>query len=88
METKYTYCELLGSQKLFSSKLTIRVDYGQEKGWFQDLRIKDENGKVETFNSMVDGLNYMGSQGWDCLQAYVVTTNNNNVYHWLQRKKV
>lgn len=43
-------------------------------------------GKIRVFNSMVDGLNFMGKQGWEFVQAYVVTTGNANVYRWLLKK--
>ena len=33
-------------------------------------------------------MNYMGKLGWEFEQAYVVTTNNQNVYHWLLSKDV
>jgi hypothetical protein len=36
---------------------------------------------------MVDALNYMGEKGWEFVQAYVVTISNQNVYHWLLKKK-
>jgi hypothetical protein len=89
-ETKYAYCELVGTSKLMSTKVTVQVDYGEEKGAFQgNAKIKDEaTGKVQAFNSMVDALNYMGNDGWEFVQAYTVTSGNINVYHWLLKKKV
>lgn len=49
--------------------------------------MKDENGKNIEFNSMVDAMNYFGKQGWEFVQAYAVTMGNQNVYHWLLKKK-
>lgn len=86
-DTAFVYCELVGFNKPFSTKVTVSVDYGQERRFFQDTRIKDENGKVELFNSMVDALNFMGSDGWQFVQAYVVTIGNQNVYHWMLKKR-
>ena len=89
MEEKYLYCELIGRNKTFSSKINIIVDYGEQKPLFSDLRLKDENGKVQTFNSLVDALNYMGNLGWEFVQAYIVTFGTDkHVYHWLLKKKV
>jgi len=86
--TKFVYCELVGTQKLLSTKVTVSVDYGEERSFFQDTRMRDEQtGKVQSFNSMVDALNYMGNNGWEFVQAYVVTTGQNNVYHWLLKKE-
>lgn len=84
-KTKKVYCELVGTSKLLSYKVTITVDYGQGKG---DSRIVDENGKVKDFNSMIDAMNYMGEMGWNFEQAYVVTVGQQNVYHWLLSKTI
>lgn len=86
-ESTYVYCELVGTQKFLSTEVTISVDYGQQRRFFQDNRLKDETGNVQSFNSMVDALNYMGSFGWEFVQAYVVTVGQQNVYHWLLKKK-
>jgi len=86
---KYVYCELIGMQKLLSTKVNVSVDYGEETRLFQDTRMKDEQtGKVRSFNSMVDALNYMANNGWEFVQAYVVTNGQQNVYRWLLKMKI
>ena len=86
------YCELLGTQKFLSTKVTVSVDFGQERKFFGDNRMVDADGKVQEFNSMVDAMNYMGTLGWEFEQAYVVTVGSgagaSNVYHWLLSKFV
>ena len=86
------YCELLGTQKFLSTKVTVSVDFGQERKFFGDNRMVDSDGKVQEFNSMVDAMNYMGTLGWEFEQAYVVTMGSgagaSNVYHWLLSKFV
>ena len=55
----WTYCEIVGTHKFLSNKVTVEVDYGQEvKPWsFQDDRIIDEaTGKPKSFNSLVGNL--------------------------------
>lgn len=90
----YVYCEILGTGSLFSTKVRIDIDYGQEVSfWNQDRRLKDETGKSIKFNSMVDALNYMGTIGWEFVQAYVVTISGGlggqqNVYHWLLKREL
>lgn len=90
--TRRVYCELLGVQKgLFSSKVKITVDFGQETNFWKgtkDQQLVDENGKNIDFNSMIDGMNYMGNNGWKFVQAYVITEGPQNVYHWLLYKDV
>jgi hypothetical protein len=83
------YCELVGTQKLLTGKVSVSVDFGQQS-YFKDNRLVDENGEVMTFNSMVDAMNYMSTLGWEFEQAYVVTmgggNTSSNVYHWLLSK--
>lgn len=84
----FAYAQIVGTQKFLSTKVTIQVDFGQSRGFFSDTRLRDEStGKVQSFNSMVDALNYMALDGWEFVQAYVVTVQQQNVYHYLLRKK-
>lgn len=79
----YIYCQIVGVSKLMSNKLVIMIDFGQEAKFFSDQRLRDENGKPIVFNSMVDAMNWMGNDGWEFVQAYVVTAGQQNVYNWL-----
>lgn len=84
----YEYCELVGTQRFLSSKVTISVDFGQERNYWKDPRVKDEQtGKVQVFNSMVDAMNYLGKDGWEFVQAYAITYQSSNVYHWLLKRR-
>jgi hypothetical protein len=88
-DAQYVYCEVLGTEKLLSTKVNIVVDFGDRLKWFADNRMKDEKtGKPIVFNSMVDALNYMGKQGWVLAQAYPVTIQNQNVYHYLLKRSI
>lgn len=83
---QYFYCQIVGTQKMLSNKVTVNVDFGQIQKLLSDQRLRDENGNVIVFNSMVDAMNWMGARGWEFVQAYVITTGNQNVYHWLLKK--
>lgn len=88
-QEKLIYCELVGMQKMLSPKVTVSIDYGEQRTYFTDTRIKDENGKVTVFNSMIDALNYMGRDGWQFVQAYTVGGGSSPyVYHWLLKKEI
>ncbi|WP_436414104.1 hypothetical protein [Petrimonas sp.] len=87
-QVEYTYCELLGTRKFLSTKVVVEIDFGQANSFWKNTRLlKDENGKAVSFNSMVDAMNFMGSLGWEFVQAFVVTEGNQNVYHWLLKIK-
>jgi hypothetical protein len=83
------YCEIVGTMKMLSGKVSVSVDFGQQS-YFKDNRLVDENGDIMTFNSMIDAMNYMSTLGWEFEQAYVVTIGAGNtasdVYHWLLSK--
>lgn len=83
------YCEMTAQAKLFSRKVTVDIDYGEARKWisFKDTRMKDEEGKVKSFNSVVDALNFMGRSGWKLVNAFLVTESSNNVYHYVLKRE-
>jgi len=87
--TKLTYCEIVGTEKLLSKKVTVSIDFGQETKLFTDRRYKDPaTGKPYTFNSMVDALNFMGNNGWKFVQAYALgDAQSGYIYHFLMKKR-
>ena len=85
----FAYCELIGTQKLLSTKMVVQVDYGQKTTFFEGVDfIRDENGKRVDFNSMIDAMNFMGTQGWEFVQAYIVTSGQTQVYHWVLKREI
>jgi hypothetical protein len=89
--TYFAYAQILGSQKILSNKVNVIIDYGQDRKWFSNHTMVDKDGKTIDFASMVDAMNYMGEQGWEFVQAYVVTVpsglgGGQNVYHWLMKR--
>lgn len=89
---QYYYCQIVGTGKFMSKKVTVELDFGQRSRLLSDQRLRDKDGKVITFNSMVDAMNWMGARGWEFIQAYVITVSTGmgaqNVYHWLLKKSV
>ena len=81
------YCEVTATGKLFSNKVTVDVDYGEERSFWKDHRLKDEDGRLKKFNSVIDALNYLGKQGWKLVNAYpVYNGSSSNVYHYVFKK--
>ena len=89
-----TYALILGINKNvfgLGNKISVQIDFGEEKNfWGNDGRdiLIDENGKDIKFNSMVDALNFMGARGWEFENAYAITKDNQQVYHWLISKRI
>jgi len=88
----YAFCELVGTSNLIGTKVTVSIDFGQKRGFFQTNVLLDENGKAVKFNSMIDAMNSMGAKGWEFVQAFVVTMGSGNfsqnVYHYVLKKEV
>jgi len=81
------YCRLVAMNKMFSAKVNIDVDFGDERKFFSDNRMRDEEtGKLKKFNTVVDALNYMGSQGWILVNAFPVQEGSSYQYHYYFRK--
>jgi hypothetical protein len=82
------YVQIVGTARLLSTKVSVEIDFGQETKFFsRDMQIRDEKGKLLIFNSMIDALNFMTANGYEFVQAYTVTVSNQNVHHYLLRKK-
>lgn len=82
------YCEVVATGKLFSNKVTIDIDYGEERSFWKDNRLKDEDGKLKKFNSVIDAINYLGKVGWKLVNAFPVTVGSSGpyVYHYVFKK--
>lgn len=84
------YVQIVGTSKILSTKVFIEIDFGQRTKFFssgKETIIKDSLGKAVDFNSMIDALNFMSENGYDFVNAYAITVGNQNVYHYLLRKK-
>lgn len=82
------YCEVTASGKFLSNKVTVDVDYGEERSFWKDHRLKDEEGKLKKFNSVIDALNYLGKMGWKLVNAYPVYNGSSaNIYHYVFKKE-
>jgi hypothetical protein len=86
------YCRLEATGRLLSNRVTIDVDFGEARRVLTDYRLRDEEtGKLKKFNSVIDALNYMGSQGWTLVNAFPVygtssTVSNPSTYHYYFKK--
>jgi len=90
-ELDVEYLQIVGTSKMMSSKLTITIDIGQQTKFFSSntdaTLLKDENGKGLIFNSMIDALNFMSSNGYTFVTSNIITVGSQNVYHYLMRKR-
>jgi hypothetical protein len=82
------YCEVVATGRLLSNKVTIDIDYGEERSIWKDNRLKDDNGKLKKFNTVIDAINYLGKDGWKLVNAFPVLTGNGPmIYHYVFKKE-
>jgi hypothetical protein len=81
------YCQLIITPRLFSSKVTIDLDFGEEKSFWKDERMRNDDGKVKKFNTIIDALNLMGKQGWIFINTYPVEAGGIVIYHYAFKKE-
>ena len=81
------YCQVIATPRLLSNKVTIDIDFGEEKSFWRDSRLKTEGGALKKFNTIIDALNYMGREGWIFINAYPVHLGQTDVYHFAFKKQ-
>jgi hypothetical protein len=82
------YCEVVATGRLLSNKVTIDIDYGEERSIWKDHRVRTEEGRLKKFNSVIDAINYLGKDGWKLVNAFPVSTGNGPmVYHYVFKKE-
>ena len=81
------YCQLIATQKLLSNKVSIDIDFGEEKNFWQDNRLKTYDGRIKKFNTIIDAMNYMARDGWIFINAFPVHIGTAEIYHFGFRKQ-
>jgi hypothetical protein len=81
------YCQVIATPRLLSNVVTIDVDFGAEKSFWRDTRLKTCEGRLKKFNTVIDALNYMGREGWVFINAYPVRIGETEIYHFAFKKK-
>ena len=88
------FCEIVAKESgILKKKTTIKLDLGGKKSAFRDLAgdplKNNETGKALCFNSIIDALNHLSSQGWTFVNVYCQTDKDQtSTYHYLMRKKI
>ena len=81
------YCQVIVTPRMLSNKVTIDIDFGEEKSFWADTRIRTYDVKLKKFNTVVDALNFMGKEGWVFINAYPVNNGNIEIYHFAFKKQ-
>ena len=82
------YCQVIATPKLLSNKVTIEIDFGEERSIWKDNRLRTYSGRVKKFDTIIDALNFMGREGWSFVNAYPVTFGTGVIYHFAFKKEI
>ena len=63
-------CEMTVGKRSFSQVVEVSIDYGQQAGTGKELK-DTKTKKVRQFNSVVDAMNFMESNGWSYVNSVV-----------------
>ena len=81
------YCQVIATPRLLSNKVTIDIDFGEEKSIWRDTRLKTDAGNLKKFNTIIDAMNYMGMAGWTFINAFPVRMGETEIYHFAFKKQ-
>lgn len=85
------YLQIIGSSVYMSSKVKVSIDIGQRTKLMSSnndtARLKDKNGEVLVFNSIIDALNFMAGYGYEFIHSNIVAEGGENVSYYLMKKK-
>lgn len=84
-KTKVKYVQIVARANL-AGRVVVLVDFGQAPEW-KNPKIRDRDGKTMKFESVIGALNFMENNGWEFVDTYALTVGNNNVYHFLLRRR-
>lgn len=92
-EKYYIHCQLYTETSFSYAESNMNTDVkifiGEKNTLLQEFdHLKNEKGKLKSFKSMVDGLNYMSLHGWELIQIYTSSGDKSANSYSLLRKEV
>lgn len=63
-------CEMTVGKRSFSQVVEVSIDYGQLAGEGKEVR-DPETKKIKQFNSVVDAMNFLESNGWSYVNSVI-----------------
>ena len=84
------YITVHPTQQFLSAKIRVELEYGQVNKSLanSDTRMSDAKGKEVVFNSILDVLNVLATQGYEYIDSFIDPTyNDGKTLKFLLRKK-
>jgi hypothetical protein len=88
-EIDIEYIQIVGSGNFRVGKVGVRIDFGNENKYLstKEIRIKDENGDLLEFNSMIDALNFLSKNGYEFIDSYTIPHDYNDTCYYILKKR-
>ncbi len=83
------FCDLISKKKFLGTEETIMINYGNRDSLWIDKKIYTLMSKdLKKYNSIIDALNYMGSEGWKTINTYSSSHNSYTIEHYILKKEI
>ena len=83
------FCDLISIRKFLGTKEDISINYGNRDSlWTSDKMFTLVASDLKKYNSVIDALNYMGSEGWKEISSYSTSNNSYIVKHYVLKKEI
>ena len=83
------FCDLVSTRKFLGTDEIITVNYGSRDSiWKNEKMFSIMPSDLKKYNSVIDALNYMGSEGWKEISSYSSSQNSYIVKHYILKKEI
>ena len=83
------FCDLISTRKFLGREENITINYGNRDSlWTSDKMFSLLASDLKKYNSVIDALNYMGSEGWQEISSYSTSNNSYIVKHYVLKKQI
>ncbi len=85
----YQYCLLKVESKIFSSKIDLSVELGEQSVQTTDY-VTQKTLEVTGYHNVIDALNYLSTLGWETIHVHYreFSGNTSNSPHYMLKRKV
>ena len=83
------FCDLISTRKFLGREESLTINYGtRDSLWTSDSVYSLLASDLKKYNSVIDALNYMGSEGWKEISSYSTSNNSYIVKHYVLKKEI
>jgi hypothetical protein len=88
-DLKEDYLEVTEYKQFLSEKTFVAVDYGQKKeaNNFREAVVRNEKGKYQEYNSVIDFVNKMKLYSYELFQVYVLVSGTDSKPTYVLKRK-